>query len=242
MYRTAFCRLVTEPMKKLIAVVDDERDILDLITHHLKREGFTVKPFQNGKDFLLYINSVPPDLVLLDIMLPGTDGLELCRILKGKPSTRSIPIMMITAKSSEADIVVGLELGADDYIVKPFRMRELVARVKSIMRRYGESEPEDGALRVGPLSINPSSYEASLGSEKLDLTTTEFRILETLAEKKGKVFTRDQLLKRKTLWGDERLVFDRTIDVHIKNLREKLGASGAMIRTVRGIGYKLEES
>lgn len=228
-------------MKKLIAVVDDERDILDLVTHHLKREGFVVKPFQSGKDFLLYIKSVPPDLVLLDIMLPGMDGLELCRTLKGRSATRSIPIMMITAKSAEADIVVGLELGADDYMVKPFRMRELVARVKSIMRRYEEKGSEDGALRVGPLSVNPSSYEASLGSERLDLTTTEFRILETLAERKGKVFTRDQLLKRKTLWGDDRLVFDRTIDVHIKNLREKLGGEGAMIKTVRGIGYKLEE-
>ena len=241
MYGTAFCRFVMRTMKKLIAVVDDERDILDLVTHHLGREGFVVKPFRNGKDFLLYIKSVPPDLVLLDIMLPGMDGLELCRTLKGRPATRSIPIMMITAKSAEADIVVGLELGADDYMVKPFRMRELVARVKSIMRRYEEKGSEDGALRVGPLSVNPSSYEASLGSDRLDLTTTEFRILETLAERKGKVFTRDQLLKRKTLWGDDRLVFDRTIDVHIKNLREKLGSAGAMIKTVRGIGYKLEE-
>ncbi len=241
MYGTAFCRLVMRTMKKLIAVVDDERDILDLVTHHLRREGFVVKPFRNGRDFLLYIKSVPPDLVLLDIMLPGMDGLELCRTLKGSPATRGIPIMMITAKSAETDIVVGLELGADDYMVKPFRMRELVARAKSILRRCEEKGPEDGELRVGPLSVNPSSYEASLGSERLDLTTTEFRILETLAERRGKVFTRDQLLKRKTLWGDDRLVFDRTIDVHIKNLREKLGSAGAMIKTVRGIGYKLEE-
>ncbi len=228
-------------MEKLIAVVDDEKDILNLITHHLKREGFQVKPFQSGKDFLLYINSVPPDLVLLDIMLPGMDGLELCRILKSKPSTKSIPIIMITAKSTEADIVVGLELGADDYIVKPFRTRELVARVKSILRRYATKTPGDETLRVGPLSINPASYEISVDSRKIDLTTTEFRILETLAEAEGKVFTRDQLLKRKTLWGDERVVFDRTIDVHIKNLREKLGSAGKMIKTVRGIGYKLEE-
>ena len=228
-------------MKKLIAVVDDEKDILNLITHHLKREGYQVKPFQSGKDFLLYINSVPPDLVLLDIMLPGLDGLEICRILKSKPSTESIPIIMITAKSTEADIVVGLELGADDYIVKPFRTRELVARVKSILRRYAMKTLGDGTLRVGPLSINPASYEVSVDSQKIDLTTTEFRILETLGEVEGKVFTRDQLLKRKTLWGDERVVFDRTIDVHIKNLREKLGSAGKMIKTVRGIGYKLEE-
>ena len=228
-------------MRKLVAVVDDEKDILNLITHHLKREGYQVKPFQSGKDFLLYVNSVPPDLVLLDIMLPGMDGLELCRILKGKPSTESIPIIMITAKSTEADIVVGLELGADDYIVKPFRTRELVARVKSIMRRYAMKGQGDEALRIGPLKINPASYEVSVDSRKIDLTTTEFRILETLGEAEGKVFTRDQLLKRKTLWGDERVIFDRTIDVHIKNLREKLGSAGKMIKTVRGIGYKLEE-
>lgn len=228
-------------MEKLIAVVDDEKDILNLITHHLKREGYQVKPFQSGKDFLLYINSVPPDLVLLDIMLPGMDGLELCRILKSKPQTHSIPIIMITAKSTEADIVVGLELGADDYIVKPFRIRELIARVKSILRRYAMKNSGDETLRIGPLSINPPSYEVSVDSQKIDLTTTEFKILEALAEAEGKVFTRDQLLKRKTLWGDERVVFDRTIDVHIKNLREKLGSAGKMIKTVRGIGYKLEE-
>ena len=228
-------------MKKLIAVVDDEKDILNLITHHLKREGYQVKPFQSGKDFLLYINSVPPDLVLLDIMLPGMDGLDICRILKNKPSTEPIPIIMITAKSTEADIVVGLELGADDYIVKPFRTRELVARVKSILRRSAMKDTGDGTLRIGPLSINPASYEVSVDSRKINLTTTEFRILETLGEAEGKVFTRDQLLKRKTLWGDEKVVFDRTIDVHIKNLREKLGSAGKMIKTVRGIGYKLEE-
>ncbi len=228
-------------MEKIIAVVDDEKDILNLISHHLKREGYRVKSFQSGKDFLLYINSVPPDLVLLDIMLPGMDGLEICRILKNKPSTSSIPIIMITAKSTEADVVVGLELGADDYIVKPFRVRELVARVKSMLRRYSSKEGMDGVLHVGPLNIDSASYEVSVNSKKIDLTTTEFKILETLGEAKGKVFTRDQLLKRKTLWGDERVVFDRTIDVHIKNLREKLGTAGKMIKTVRGIGYKLDE-
>jgi len=229
-------------MAKLIAVVDDEKDILNLITHHLKREGYQVKSFQSGKDFLLYINSVPPDLVLLDLMLPGMDGLELCKILKNKLSTESIPIIMITAKSTEADIVVGLELGADDYIVKPFRTRELIARVRSIMRRYEIKTISDGILRIANLKIDQASYEVSVNSKKIDLTTTEFKILETLGEAQGKVFTRDQLLKRKSLWGDERVVFDRTIDVHIKNLREKLGSAGKMIKTVRGIGYKLEET
>lgn len=228
-------------MDKLIAVVDDEKDIVDLVNHHLKREGFQVKSFQSGKNFLLYIDSVTPDLALLDIMLPGMDGLELCRILKTRNSTKSMPIIMITAKGTEADVVVGLELGADDYVVKPFSPRELVARVKSVMRRYSTKEKDNGTIEIGPIKINSLSYEVFVDSQKLDLTTTEFKILEVLAESKGRVFTRDQLLKKKRLWGDDKLIYDRTIDVHIKNLREKMGPSGKMIKTVRSIGYKLEE-
>lgn len=228
-------------MDKLIAVVDDEKDIVDLVNHHLKREGFQVKSFQSGKNFLLYLDSVTPDLALLDIMLPGMDGLELCRVLKNRASTSTMPVIMITAKGTEADIVVGLELGADDYVVKPFSPRELVARVKSVLRRYNPSENEDGTIEIGSIKINPLSYEVYIDSKKLDLTTTEFKILEVLAESKGRVFTRDQLLKKKRLWGDDKLVYDRTIDVHIKNLREKMGAAGKMIKTVRSIGYKLEE-
>lgn len=227
--------------EKLITIVDDEEDIVKLVSHHLKREGFKVKEFHNGRDFLSYIESVTPDLAVLDIMLPGIDGLEICKILKNKSTTVSVPIIMLTAKAAEADVVVGLELGADDYIVKPFSPRELVARVKTVLRRTGAKESGDNIIKIGPVTINTEKYEVAVENQKVLLTTTEFKILEVLAEGKGRVFTRDQLLKKKRLWGDDKLVYDRTIDVHIKNLREKLGTAGNMIKTVRSIGYKLEE-
>ena len=216
--------------EKLITVVDDEEDIVKLVGHHLKREGFQVKEFHNGRDFLSYVNSVVPDLAGLDIMLPGIDGLEICRILKNKASTASVPIIMLTAKASEADVVVGLELGADDYIVKPFSPRELVARVKTVLRRTSARDSEDDEIKIGPLAINTEKYEVSVNNEKLLLTTTEIKKLEDLASG-----------KEKRLWGDDKLVNARTIDVHIKNLREKLGTAGNLIKTVRSIGYKLEE-
>lgn len=228
-------------MEKVVAIVDDEKDILDLVSHHLKREGFKVKEFLNGKDFLLFVDSVVPDLTLLDIMLPAIDGLEICRILKSKGKTARMPIIMLTAKGTEADVVVGLELGADDYVVKPFSPRELIARVKSVLRRYATKESDDEIIKIGPVTINTQRYEVHVNSKKVELTTTEFKILEVLAEGRGRVFTRDQLLKKKRLWGDDKLVYDRTIDVHVKNLRDKLGPAGHMIKTVRSIGYKLEE-
>jgi DNA-binding response OmpR family regulator len=224
----------------VIAIVDDEEDIVELVSHHLKREGFKVKEFYNGRDFLSYIESVMPDLAVLDIMLPGIDGLEMCRILKSKARTSSLPIIMLTAKATEADVVVGLELGADDYMVKPFSPRELVARVKTILRRASSKEEDKKLISLGSLSIDKEKFEATVDGKKIDLTTTEFKILEVLAEGQGRVYTRDQLLKKKRLWGDDKLVYDRTIDVHIKNLREKLGKTGNLIKTIRGIGYKLE--
>lgn len=227
--------------EKLITIVDDEEDIVQLVSHHLKREGFKVKEFHNGRDFLSYIESVTPDLAVLDIMLPGIDGLEICRMLKSKNSTSNIPIIMLTAKATEADVVVGLELGADDYVVKPFSPREFVARVKTVLRRIGPQSEVEDVIKIGPLEINLEKYEVTVDNTRVFLTTTEFKILEVLAEGKGRVFTRDQLLKKKRLWGDDKLVYDRTIDVHIKNLREKLGIAGNMIKTVRSIGYKLEE-
>ncbi len=226
---------------QLIAIIDDEEDIVELVSHHLKREGFKVKEFYNGRDFLSYIRVLLPDLVILDIMLPGADGLEICRMLKNNSRTSSLPIIMLTAKGTEADIVVGLELGADDYIVKPFSPRELVARVKTILRRLRKEDEGDKHIRIGPLTIDSEKFEARIEGKKIELTTTEFKILEVLAEGRGRVYTRDQLLKKKRIWGDEKLIYDRTIDVHIKNLREKLGKSGNMVKTIRGIGYKLEE-
>jgi DNA-binding response OmpR family regulator len=225
---------------KVVAIVDDEEDIVNLVSHHVKREGYKVKEFHNGRDFLLFLESIVPDLVILDIMLPGIDGLEICRMLKNRSRTSSIPIIMLTAKASEADVVVGLEIGADDYIVKPFSPREMVARVKSLLRRVNTKEAKEPKLEIGPISLNSERYEVTVDGKRIDLTTTEFKILEVLLEKRGSVFTRDQLLKKKRLWGDDKLVYDRTIDVHIKNLREKLGKAGNMIKTIRGIGYKLE--
>ena len=225
---------------KVVAIVDDEEDIVNLVSHHVKREGYKVKEFHNGRDFLLFLESIVPDLVILDIMLPGIDGLEICRMLKNRSRTSSIPIIMLTAKASEADVVVGLEIGADDYIVKPFSPREMVARVKSLLRRVNTKEAKEPKLEIGPISLNSERYEVAVNGKRIELTTTEFKILEVLIEKRGSVFTRDQLLKKKRLWGDDKLVYDRTIDVHIKNLREKLGKAGNMIKTIRGIGYKLE--
>lgn len=225
---------------KVVAIVDDEEDIVNLVSHHVKREGYKVKEFHNGRDFLLFLESIVPDLVILDIMLPGIDGLEMCKMLKNRSRTSSIPIIMLTAKASEADVVVGLEIGADDYIVKPFSPREMVARVKSLLRRVNTKEAKEPRLEIGPISLNSERYEVTVNGKRIDLTTTEFKILEVLIEKRGSVFTRDQLLKKKRLWGDDKLVYDRTIDVHIKNLREKLGKAGIMIKTIRGIGYKLE--
>lgn len=226
--------------EKTVVIVDDEEDIVELVSHHLKREGFLVKEFYKGRDFFFYLESILPDLIILDIMLPGVDGLEICKILKSKPKTASIPIIMLTAKAAEADVVVGLELGADDYVVKPFSPRELVARVKSIFRRMNTPDEAENIFSLGPISIYPDKYEVTVEGKIIDLTTTEFKILEVLTERKGFVFSRDQLLKKKRLWGDDKLVYDRTIDVHIKNLREKLGIAGDMIKTIRGVGYKLE--
>ena len=225
-------------MNKLIAVVDDEADIVELITHHLKKEGSKVKGFYDGESLLTFITNTLPDLVILDLMLPGIDGLEVCRTLRRSEKTSSIPIIMLTAKGTETDIVVGLELGADDYIVKPFSPRELIARVKAILRR-AQPAKKTKLFKVGDLVLDLTKYEVRVKNKKVDLTTTEFRVLAILSEKPGWVLTRNQLLD--DLWEDEKVVLDRTIDVHIRNLREKLGEAGKLIKTIRGIGYKIEE-
>lgn len=225
-------------MNKLIVVVDDEPDIVELITHHLNKEGFKVRGFYDGESVLAFVKNALPDLIILDLMLPGIDGLEVCRTLKMSEKTSSIPIIMLTAKDTETDIVVGLELGADDYIVKPFSPRELIARVKAVLRR-AQPKKKTKLFKVGDLVIDLTKYEVRVTNKKVNLTTTEFRILTSLSEKPGWVLTRNQLLD--DLWEDEKIVLDRTIDVHIKNLREKLGEAGKLIKTIRGIGYKIEE-
>jgi len=226
-------------MNESIAVIDDEPDIVDLLTLHLKKAGFRVEGYLNGQRFLDSLGKRVPDLVLLDLMLPDIDGLEVFRLLRQKEEWATIPVIMVTAKGEESDKILGLELGADDYVTKPFSAKELVARVKSVLRR--KREPAGGTrLEVDErLTIDLDKHEVLIKGEKVDLTSTEFKILRLLASKKGWVFTRDQILDY--LWGDEKIVVDRTVDVHIRNLREKLGPEAAgLIKNIRGVGYKLE--
>lgn len=228
-----------QKMGQFIAIIEDEPDIVELVSLHLKRAGFTVEGFAEAEAFFKFIKKQVPDLIILDLMLPDADGLELCKYLKKKDEYLSIPIIMLTAKGEETDKVLGLELGADDYVTKPFSPKELVARVKAVLRRKVQRE-ESKLIKIGDLlTLNTEKYEVLLEGEKIELTTTEFRILQLLSSRKGWVFTRDMILDH--LWGDEKAVLDRTVDVHIKNLREKLGKAKRFIKNVRGIGYKLEE-
>ena len=225
-------------MNELIAVIDDEPDILELVSLHLTKSNFKVKGFLNAESFFKFLSSKIPDLIILDLMLPDADGIEICKYLKSNQEFSSIPVIMLTARADETDKVLGLELGADDYVTKPFSPRELVARVKAVLRR--KTQDSGKKIKIGDiLLIDLNKFEAFVENKKIDLTPTEFRILKILASKKGWVFTRDQILDH--LWGQEKAVLDRTIDVHIKNLREKLGKAAKFIKNVRGIGYKIEE-
>ena len=219
-----------------ILAVDDEVHILELISFNLKAAGYHVVTALTGEEALKRCEVEKPSLVLLDIMLPGIDGLEVCRRLKGDRTTSNIPIIMLTARGDEVDKILGLELGADDYITKPFSVRELAARVKSLLRRVApqqESEPQ--TLRAGDIMIDITNYEAYKGGEKLSLTLKEFELLKVLVLSRGKVLTRDFLLDR--IWGYEYYGETRTVDVHIRHLRQKLGEE-PYIETVRGVGYR----
>ena len=219
-----------------ILAVDDEVHILELISFNLKAAGYHVVTALTGEEALKRCEVEKPSLVLLDIMLPGIDGLEVCRRLKGGRTTSNIPIIMLTARGDEVDKILGLELGADDYITKPFSVRELAARVKSLLRRVApqqESEPQ--TLRAGDIMIDITNYEAFKGGEKLSLTLKEFELLKVLVLSRGKVLTRDFLLDR--IWGYEYYGETRTVDVHIRHLRQKLGEE-PYIETVRGVGYR----
>lgn len=227
-------------MDKLIAVLDDEQDIVELIEINLKKSGFSVKGYNHPDDFIAGINKKVPDLILLDLMLPGQDGFDICRNLQRDPKFESVPIIIISAKSDETDKVLGLELGADDYITKPFSVKELVARVKTVLRRLKKSNNAIQAIIKigGNIRIDKNRFEVLVDDKKIDLTSTEFQILRILAEKSGWVFSREQLLDK--LWGREKYVVDRTIDVHIHHLREKMGSAGKAIKNIRGVGYKIE--
>jgi DNA-binding response OmpR family regulator len=226
-------------MGKTVAVVDDEPDILELVSLHLGKSNFNVKTFSNGARFLAYLNTDQPDLVILDLMLPDADGLEICKHMRKRDNLSSIPLIMLTAKTEESDRVCGLELGADDYVTKPFSPKELIARVKALLRRTTERVDETPRIESGDIVLDLQKHVVTIKGQQVELTSTEFRILHLLISRKGWVFSRDRILDH--LWGDEKTVLDRTVDVHIKHLREKLGPSGNVIKNVRGVGYKLEE-
>ena len=224
----------------LIVVVEDEQAIQDVIAYNLRREGYEVLLAGHGKKGLALIQSKRPALVILDLMLPGIDGLSICQQLRADAKTRSIPLMILSAKEEESDIVIGLSLGADDYLAKPFSPREMLARVKALLRRANNSRSvADDYIQVGPLAIDFSRFEAKLSGQPLKLTATEFKLLAELAGHPGRALTREHLLNRAV--GDAVVVVDRNIDVHIRSVRKKLGDHAGMIETVRGLGYRFVE-
>ena len=226
--------------KETILVVDDEEDILELIRFNLVGEGYKVLCAPSGEKALSIGQSENPDLMVLDLMLPGIDGLEVTRVLKGDSRTKDIPIVMVTAKGEEADIVTGLELGADDYITKPFSPRVLVARVRAVLRRQlKEYKEETPVLRIHDIVIHPGRHEVLINGKPVPLTLTEFGILEYLARRPGWVFTRNQIVD--AVKGEDYYVTDRSVDVQIVGLRKKLGTAGAYVETVRGVGYRFKE-
>lgn len=224
-------------MKKIIAIVDDEPDIRELVSVNLERIGFETEEFRDSKALFKYLEYKKPDLIILDLMLPDEDGTEICKKLKGNDRTSAIPIIMLTARGDESDRILGLEIGADDYVTKPFSPKELNARVKAVLRR-GSEKQEQESIKTGVIEIDMNRHAASIKGRDLDLTATEFRILAMLAQKPGWVFSREQILKR--LWGNDKSVTDRTVDVHIRHLREKMGKHKDLVCNMRGVGYKLE--
>ena len=226
---------------KPVLVVDDEADIVELVSYNLKKEGFSVDSASEGETALLKLKKNSYSLVVLDLMLPGLQGSELCRIIRKDPKTSSLPIIMLTAKGEEVDRILGLEIGADDYITKPFSPRELVARIRAVLRRTTEKTVEDKVIRIGNLLVNKETYSVSKDNRPLALSSTEFRLLVYLAERRGKVFSRDQLLD--AVWKNEAFVEPRTVDVHIRRLRAQIEDDPShpeYIKTKRGIGYYMD--
>jgi DNA-binding response OmpR family regulator len=221
-----------------IFILEDEEDIATLIKHNLQKEGYEAEYLLTPEDFINRYKSENFDLLILDLMLPGMNGLEILRLMKSSPEKSHIPVIILTARGMEGDKVLGLELGADDYITKPFSVRELIARIKAILRRLKHSPNTSKTININGIMLDLDSFSLFVDNNKVDITKTEFYILKTLIENKGKVFTREDLLDK--LWGNEKFVVDRTIDVHIKRLRDKLGQYGKYLRTVRGIGYTFD--
>ncbi len=227
-------------MKEKILIVDDEKDIVKMLDYNLKKEGYRTAVARDGDEAISLASKEHPDLVLLDLMLPGKDGLEVCKALKGEGKTASIPIIMLTAKTQEADKIVGLELGADDYVTKPFSPRELIARIKAVLRRAHEKEKLPETLKVGGLAMDFSRISVTVKDKPVELTAKEFELLKTLIKARGRVLSRDYLLD--TIWGFDNAmeIQTRTVDVHIRTLRKKLKAESRRIVTVKNYGYRFD--
>ena len=227
--------------KAKIIVVEDEADILDVIEYNLTREGFKVLGFRDGEQGLEAIKGEEPQLVLLDLMLPGIDGIEICKKVKEDPLTRDVPVIMITAKTEESDVVLGLGVGADDYVSKPFSPKELVARVKAVLRRapLKETVVKSDRITIDGFVIDNTRHEVTIDGEPVTMTATEFKMLHFLASHPGRVFSREQLLSK--VVGSDTVVIDRNVDVHIRSIRKKLGENHrSLIDTVRGVGYRFK--
>jgi two-component system alkaline phosphatase synthesis response regulator PhoP len=227
--------------RKRILVVDDERDIVELIRYNLAKEGYDVVTANNGREALEKVTGAT-DLVLLDLMMPVLDGFETCKCVKANPQTAAVPVIFLTARSGEADEVIGLELGADDYIQKPISPRKLVARVKAVLRRtepHSDEKGEPQIIRIDRLEINRSTHEVRNGTKEIFFPKKEFELLAFLAANPGKVFSREMLLNN--IWGTEVVVVDRTVDVHIRKIREKLMDDADAIETIKGVGYRYRE-
>lgn len=228
---------MSDKMKNTVLVVEDEHDIRALLEYNLTRDGFSVRAVETGEQALSAVTTMPPDLILLDLMLPGIDGLQVCRKLKSDATTANIPILMLTAKDEESDVVTGLELGADDYVTKPFSPKVVVARARAVLRRLSETaHGEDEVLNFSQLTIHPGRHEVLVDGRLVDLTNSEFRILHHMARRPGWVFSRYQLVD--AVHGEKHAVSDRSVDVMIVGLRRKLGDCGNYIETVRGVGYR----
>lgn len=227
-------------MSKQILIVDDEQDILDLIKYNLEAEGYTTLLARDGVQALKLAQTAAPDLIILDVMLPGKDGWQVMRELRQDSGTKNIPVIFLTARSSEIDEVVGIELGADDYIIKPISIRKLLARVKMVLRKAAPVAPAvDEFLNFGEVQINTLNYSVKVEGKEIPFTKKEFEVLVFLAERPGRVVTRETLLNE--IWGDNVVVIDRTIDVHIRKIREKLGEKNMhMIETIKGVGYRMK--
>jgi phosphate regulon transcriptional regulator PhoB len=226
---------------KKILLVDDEPDLVQLVSYNLKKEGFTVSSASDGEDALQKIKKTEFNLILLDLMLPGIQGMEVCRILRNNPKTEHIPVIMLTARVEEADKVRGLETGADDYMTKPFSPKELIARVNAVLRRAGERAAKDEVIKLGSLLIDKEAYTVTKGNKPLHVSATEFKLLLYLVERRGRVFSRDQLLD--AVWKDESFVESRTVDVHIRRLRTRIEddpSNPVYLKTRRGVGYYVE--